>query len=76
MTSKDYAVIARAINDTRIDYARGSCDGDFADSMERARGVGSHLALRRLALTLADELAKDNPAFDRARFHKACGFDI
>lgn len=35
----------------------------------------SYLAgVRESAVAIADEFARNNPAFDRARFFKACGF--
>lgn len=58
MTRKDYVLIAAALN--------GACP----DTRRLVREYnGWHVAV----CALANALAADNPAFDRARFLKACG---
>lgn len=72
MTKKDYAIIAKAINDVRV---TGVVKARHVDHEDAIRTSGVEVALLDLALTLATELRKDNPLFDRGRFFKACGFD-
>lgn len=59
MTKKDYIRIAKVLNCARQD----------ADDY----GAGGYW-VERAATLMADELAKDNPRFDRKRFLAACGF--
>lgn len=63
MTRKDYELIAKAINDTRLRIG-----DDLGHNPEQNRGV------RRAAAHLADALAQDNPRFDAQRFLTACGY--
>jgi hypothetical protein len=59
MTRKNYVAIARAIKAT-------------ADDQREILGALSTLKLA--AKRIADEMAFDNPRFDRERFMAACGF--
>jgi hypothetical protein len=60
MTRKDYQLIAGIINNANYTARK------FKDTS----GEGM---LEHIANELSDELAKDNPRFDRARFLTACG---
>jgi hypothetical protein len=60
MTRKDYVMIAGIIKDANYTASK------FNDT----RGAGM---LTHIAIELSDELAKDNPRFDRVRFLDACG---
>lgn len=64
MTRKDYILIAAAIKSARRDNIAGRPRQDLSD---HNRGVDW------AARSVADELARDNAAFDRARFLAACG---
>lgn len=59
MTRKDYVRIAAALTKVRSGY-RPNCRGNL------------FRALNDTARELADELAADNPRFDRERFLAAC----
>lgn len=60
MTRKDYEMIAKALK-TQIEISRtySEQDGEFA--------------VVNIAFDLIEDLAKDNPRFDKDRFLKACG---
>jgi hypothetical protein len=58
MTRKDYESIAYAMACTY----RGISDNDTA----------GHMLFRRAVFNLADELQRNNPRFDRAKFCAAC----
>jgi hypothetical protein len=62
MTRKDYEAIAAAIRSTVIDGEHGIVTPDR-----------ELVAIAAVAGRIAAALASDNPAFDRARFLKACG---
>lgn len=65
MTKKDYEKIAKALNAAYVaTYEQNVFHG--AEYMP---------ALRIYADKVADALASTNPAFDRARFLKACGVE-
>jgi hypothetical protein len=57
MTRKDYKLIASVIK---------ACASDWKEKSQSA------IVCDNLANAMADELAKDNPAFDRSRFMSAC----
>jgi hypothetical protein len=60
VTRKDYVLIAGAIR--------------RATELHRLnRMYGAADAILRAAAEIADDLARDNPNFDRALFMKACG---
>jgi hypothetical protein len=58
MTKKDYELIAGIIAQNQADFFEGE-DG--------------HSLLKILSHQLANELATDNPRFNRSTFLKACG---
>lgn len=58
MTRKDYVALARAIAEAR-DKTRTT--------------LGSGYVLSMVTVTIANELAAENPRFDRARFYAAAG---
>lgn len=58
MTTKDYRRIAAVFE---------------ADMAVHADFPAQRLAIRNVALSMADMLKRDNPRFDRALFLKACG---
>jgi len=58
MTRKDYVAIARAIYEAR-------------ERTSTTPGAGYGLSM--VTVTLANELAADNPRFDRRRFFEAAG---
>ena len=60
MTRKDYVMIAGIIKDANYTASK------FNDT----RGAEM---LTHIAIELSDELAKDNPRFNRDRFLDACG---
>ena len=62
MTKKDYARIANAINKEATSIRL------FADTQNKLIGMQS------VANSIADALASDNPAFNRAKFLVAAGF--
>lgn len=62
MTRKDYRRIARVIADTLASY--------------KADNASPRATIYVLASTMAEELALDNPRFDRARFMRACGLIV
>jgi hypothetical protein len=64
MTRKDYEAIAAAFRYARSDILTKEPDASHADMLD-----GAALAAEHIATTMA----ADNPAFDRARFLKACG---
>ena len=70
MTKKDYQRIA---NEFRFSL-KPTCPQDYQHD---ARTVGFYdgrqAALMECANNLAQELGRDNPRFDRARFLRACG---
>lgn len=63
MTRKDYVLIAAALKLARV-------RGDYAHDSHMLAGVD------RAAEKVADALADDNRAFDRARFLQACGVAV
>lgn len=66
MTRKDYELIARVVSQVEPNVTVTRYCGDDVDR--------PHVTMRdRLAHAFADELAAENPRFDRARFLKACG---
>ena len=58
MTRKDYIALARAISEART---------------RTREKLGSGYVLSMVTVTIANELAADNPRFDRARFFAAAG---
>ena len=62
MTKKHYTLIADAIAESVDAYAELDTAGDMV-----------RMALRDVALSIADTLEADNPRFDRNRFLVACG---
>lgn len=64
MTKKDYELIAKTLNHAR-EY-----EGNAPDDKKIIITL-----LDVLADDLSEELAEDNPRFDRNRFLKACGVD-
>jgi hypothetical protein len=62
MTRKDYVALAEVLKQTP-----GYCAQNFSHSLRTVQVVSI------IADRLADYCAADNPAFDRARFLKACG---
>jgi hypothetical protein len=78
MTRKDYEIIARAF--------RIYTDADKAAETTQQRTTGHYKyeqsdtdrarqsRIQALALTLADNLKEDNPAFSHDAFLSACGF--
>jgi hypothetical protein len=47
----------------------------IADAIREVQAYPSDAyAMRKLAQTLSDKLAQENPRFDRAKFLAACGF--
>ena len=60
MTRKDYILIAAAMLLTRLNYGP-SWNANLFRALDDA------------SKALADELARDNPRFDRAKFLTACG---
>lgn len=64
MSKKDYELIARAIRE-EVDNIREIYKGSRL-------GLS---AVRRTAGRIADAMARDNAAFNRALFMKACGFE-
>ena len=62
MTRKDYVAIAAILAKRGCHIAQ---DHTFAE--------GWHAATSAITHAMADMLARDNAAFDRARFIKACG---
>lgn len=73
MSKKDYERIAAEVRFS----LKPTCPEDY---MHSARTVGFYdgrqAALHELANNLAQELGRDNPRFDRARFLKACGIEV
>lgn len=65
MTKKDYNIIAEAIAES-VDAYAWLFERDPAGDIAR-------MALRDVALSIADTLEADNPRFDRNRFLVACG---
>lgn len=63
MTKKDYERIAKALAAAKP-HPYGQ-PGDFHDGRQ-----GQH---EQVVTILAEELALDNPRFDRSRFYAACG---
>lgn len=61
MTKKDYVLIAAA-----LERAVLAC-GKNADEIT---------GVQRAAICLGNDLAQENPRFDRARFLKACGVAV
>lgn len=64
MTRKDYVAIAQAI--------KQACDNPnhfYVSGAESKYLQGCN----SVAVAVANTMARDNPAFDRARFLKACG---
>lgn len=59
MTRKDYVLIAAAIGLTQQDF--------------QTRGIGALALQAGIIVRLGRVLAKDNPAFDTARFYRKCG---
>lgn len=66
MTKKDYIILARVISECT----------EKARAMSGKRFCESTATLAVFAECLSDELIKDNQAFDRSRFLKACGLDL
>lgn len=70
MSKKDYELIAAEVRFSM----KPTCPYEYTD---HARTVGFYdgrqAALQEFANNLAQELGRDNPRFDRARFLKACG---
>lgn len=62
MTRKDYVALAAAVRKVHDSYGKNWNPNLFR-------------AVRDVALSLADTLARDNPRFDRARFMRAAGFE-
>lgn len=65
---KDYVAVAAIIKDEVADLPRLS-NGELAS--QKAEGI--YVASVGIAQRIASHFAADNPAFDRARFLKACG---
>lgn len=59
---KDYVAVAKAIS-----------DGYLINCMTDADVAMNTATRSKIAHQVADHFAADNPAFDRARFLKACG---
>lgn len=75
MTRKDYEMIASVLNE-HLDYWKNGAHATYgyvSDSDIRIQSRGGQIALRDLTITLAYELSKTNPRFDRKRFLDACG---
>jgi hypothetical protein len=72
MTRKDYEMLAAIISHLQPDQPTGSKDlGDeLLGSVARAERKDT---IKELTTLLCAALKADNPAFDRARFLKACG---
>lgn len=71
-TSKHYQVLADIIRDTWID-AMTKVDSD--DTLEPLSDIDRSMIMEGVVLVaarLADNLAIDNPEFDRIRFFHAC----
>lgn len=64
MTRKDYRLIAEVF------FSRN----DMADHIQNTGARRTHYY--EIASSLATELQRDNPRFDRERFFKACGFEV
>jgi hypothetical protein len=62
MTKKNYMMIANAIADTLEEYRNLDTSGTMA-----------RMAIRDVAITIADTLETDNDRFDRNTFLIACG---
>lgn len=45
------------------------------EELETVNSQLAKAAIKNIALSFADELASDNPNFDRSRFFEACGLD-
>ena len=65
MTRKEFDALTRVI---KTEHSNGY---QYRDDAAR----GARLAMMSLTMLLADELAKINPRFDRARFLRACGME-
>lgn len=63
MTRKDYQLIARALK-TQMELSRTNNEED------------GKFAVINIAFDLVEDLAKDNPRFDRDRFLEACGVKV
>lgn len=63
MSRKDYELIARAFKDAMDENHRSYIDPTMAE-----------IALKTLAVKLADKLQTDNSAFNRSTFLARCGF--
>lgn len=75
MTRKDYEMIASVLNE-HLDYWKKGTHatyGHVSESDIRIQSRGGQIALRDLTVTLAYELSKTNPRFDKKRFLDACG---
>lgn len=59
MSKKDYVLIAEVF---------------YAECSEQNFAIGPCASAQRIAENLADKLKAANPAFDRNRFLRACGF--
>ena len=62
MTRKDYVLVAKAIDETRIAYGTNDCPPEHV--------------LTSVARILARAFKTDNSRFDRDRFASACGLDL
>jgi hypothetical protein len=72
MTRKDYEAIAAAIAGLLQDVARESI-GESLTDRQRASLNGERIGVTQAAYRLMGVFEAGNPAFDRARFLKACG---
>jgi len=66
MSKKDYIILAKVIKDSTLK----------AETMSGKKFCEATATLAVLAECLADELQRDNQAFDRDRFLTACGLDL
>ena len=72
MTRKDYETIAATISGLLRDIAQESI-GESLTDRQRASLNGERIGVTQTAYRLMGVLESDNPAFDRARFLRACG---
>lgn len=70
MTRKDYVLISKALR-LQVDQLNG-CIGRCS-LQARDMLINQRIGVFASAEQLADDLASENPRFDRARFLQACG---
>lgn len=64
MSRQDFELVARAVNRALNTGHASTASDDFV--------MGYGIGMLSVIGTLADELTRTNPAFDRARFVRAC----